>query len=109
MPHDLLRNGDGRFWRGNLHCHSNRSDGHWEPERVAAADGDRLAVATSAVHAITLGGPGDRWLDGITVVDENGGPVDHATFDLSAFAGSYCRVTVVDAAGRRAWRNPLWP
>ena len=37
MPHDLLRNSDGRFWRGNLHCHSNRSDGQWEPERVAAA------------------------------------------------------------------------
>jgi hypothetical protein len=37
MPHDLLRNGDGRFWRGNLHCHSSRSDGQREPERVAAA------------------------------------------------------------------------
>ena len=37
MPHDLLRNGDGRFWRGNLHCHSNRSDGQREPARVAAA------------------------------------------------------------------------
>ncbi|MFL5975657.1 MAG: PHP domain-containing protein, partial [Solirubrobacterales bacterium] len=37
MPDDLLRTGGGRFWRGNLHCHSNRSDGHWAPERVAAA------------------------------------------------------------------------
>jgi hypothetical protein len=37
MPHDLLRNSDGRFWRGNLHCHSNRSDGQREPERVAVA------------------------------------------------------------------------
>jgi hypothetical protein len=66
-------------------------------------------VATSAVHAIALGGPGDRWLDGITVLDEEGGPVDHATFDLSAFEGSYCRVTVIDGAGRRAWSNPIWP
>jgi hypothetical protein len=24
----------GRFWRGNLHCHSTRSDGHLEPEEV---------------------------------------------------------------------------
>lgn len=24
----------GRFWRGNLHTHSTRSDGHWTPERV---------------------------------------------------------------------------
>jgi hypothetical protein len=72
-------------------------------------DGDRLEVATSAVQAIALGGAGDRWLDGITVLDEDGGPVDHATFDLSAFKGSYCRVTVVDDAGRRAWSNPIWP
>jgi hypothetical protein len=72
-------------------------------------DGDRLEVATSPVHAIALGGPGDRWLDGITVLDEDGGEVDHASFDLSAFKGSYCRVTVVDGAGRRAWTNPIWP
>jgi hypothetical protein len=72
-------------------------------------DGDRLEVATSAVHAIALGGPGDRWLDGITVLDEEGGPVDHATFDLSAFRGLYRRVTVIDGAGRRAWSNPIWP
>jgi hypothetical protein len=37
MARDLLHSGDGRFWRGNLHCHSDRSDGMWAPERVAAA------------------------------------------------------------------------
>ena len=72
-------------------------------------DHERLEVATSPVHAIALGGRGDRWLDGITALDEDGGPVDHATFDLSAFQGSYCRVTVVDDASRRAWSNPIWP
>jgi hypothetical protein len=71
--------------------------------------GDRLEAATSAVQAIALGGPGNRWLDGITVLDENGGPVNHATFDLSAFKGSYFRVTVIDGAGRRAWSNPIRP
>ena len=30
------------------------------------------------------------------------------TFALDAFAGSYCRVTLVDAAGKRAWSNPIW-
>jgi hypothetical protein len=30
-------------------------------------------------------------------------------FDLAPFRGSYCRVTVVDVAGRRAWSNPIWP
>jgi hypothetical protein len=37
MTQDLLKHGAGRFFRGNLHCHSDRSDGHWPPERVAAA------------------------------------------------------------------------
>jgi hypothetical protein len=39
MAHDLLKGGkeQGRFSRGNLHCHSNRSDGLVDPEDVAAA------------------------------------------------------------------------
>ncbi len=37
MGQDVLKRGEGRFFRGNLHCHSNRSDGLWEPEAVAAA------------------------------------------------------------------------
>ena len=35
---DLLKGGEeGRFFRGNLHCHSNRSDGLLGPEEVLAA------------------------------------------------------------------------
>ena len=37
MAQDLLKGGEGRFFRGNLHRHSNRSDGLVEPEDVAAA------------------------------------------------------------------------
>ena len=37
MALDLLRDGEGRFFRGNLHCHSNLSDGKWSPEDVALA------------------------------------------------------------------------
>ena len=38
MARDLLKDGgEGRFFRGNLHCHSNRSDGLREPEEVVAA------------------------------------------------------------------------
>ena len=37
MAQDLLRSGEGRFFRGNLHCHSNKSDGLVKPEDVAAA------------------------------------------------------------------------
>ncbi|HZC12451.1 MAG TPA: hypothetical protein VE270_00405, partial [Thermoleophilaceae bacterium] len=37
MARDLLRGGEGRFYRGNLHCHSDRSDGRVSPEAVAPA------------------------------------------------------------------------
>jgi hypothetical protein len=43
------------------------------------------------------------------VLDENGGLVSEGEFQLAAFRGSYCRVTVIDADGRRAWSNPIWP
>ena len=71
-------------------------------------DGDSLHVTTSPVHAIALGGAGDRWLDGSSVFDESGGPVSEGTFDVSPFRGSFCRVTVIDGDGRRAWSNPVW-
>lgn len=31
----------GRFWKGNLHTHTTRSDGAWEPARVVAAYAER--------------------------------------------------------------------
>lgn len=34
--------------------------------------------------------------------------VTHSTFPIEKYAGSYVRVTVVDAAGKRAWSNPIW-
>ena len=38
MVRDLLKNEEGgRFFRGNLHCHSNRSDGQIAPEDVVSA------------------------------------------------------------------------
>jgi hypothetical protein len=37
VARDLLRDGEGRFFRGNLHCHSNLSDGQWSPEDVVGA------------------------------------------------------------------------
>jgi hypothetical protein len=45
---------------------------------------------------------------GSSVLDDEGGLVEEATFDLSPFRGSYCRVTVIDADGKRAWSNPIW-
>jgi hypothetical protein len=37
VARNLLGNGEGRFFRGNLHCHSNLSDGQWGPEAVVEA------------------------------------------------------------------------
>lgn len=37
MDRELLGGGGRRFFRGNLHCHSDRSDGHWPPDDVVAA------------------------------------------------------------------------
>jgi hypothetical protein len=37
-----------------------------------------------------------------------GTDVTSTSLPLEPFAGSYCRVTVVDANGRRAWSNPIW-
>lgn len=64
--------------------------------------GEQLAVACSPARAIFLGG--DR-----AAGDRRIGPLlTEAEFDLARFQGGYCRVTVVDAAGKRAWTNPIW-
>ncbi len=74
--------------------------------REMIVDGNRLRVASSEAYAISLTGGGDRWQSG---QERTGEPITEAEFDLEPFHGSYCRVTVVDAAGRRAWGNPIWP
>jgi hypothetical protein len=71
--------------------------------------GARLDVETSEAYAISLTGGGDRWQSGSERHGEVGTPIMEAEFDLSPFRGSYCRITVVDQAGRRAWSNPIWP
>jgi hypothetical protein len=69
-------------------------------------DGGRLRVQTSEAYAISLTTSGDRWQ---SAEERTGEPVVEAEFDLAPFRGSYCRVTVVDQAGRQAWSNPIWP
>ena len=72
-------------------------------------DGEQLGVETSEAYAISLTGGGDRWQSGQERHSADGEPICEAEFDLAPFRGSYCRITVVDAAGRRAWSNPIWP
>jgi hypothetical protein len=71
-------------------------------------DGDRLLVKTSEAYAISLTTGGDRWQSGEERHNLDGS-ISEAGFDLAPFRGSYCRVTVVDAAGKRAWSNLIWP
>ena len=72
-------------------------------------DGGRLRVETSEAYAISLTTGGDRWQSGAERHGDDGQPITEAEFDLAPFRGSYCRVIVVDEAGRRAWSNPVWP
>jgi hypothetical protein len=69
-------------------------------------DDERLRVETSEAYAISLTTGGDQWQ---SESERTGQPVVEAEFDLAPFRGSYCRVTVVDPVGRRAWSNPIWP
>lgn len=77
--------------------------------RELRVDRGCLRVETSPAYAITLSGSGDRWMSAAMRTGESGAPIETAEFDLAPFRDSFCRVTVVDMAGRRAWSNPLWP
>jgi hypothetical protein len=64
--------------------------------------GMTLNVICTPAEAIFATGRGPitdpRW--GTGLVD--------ASFNLERFAASYVRITIVDAAGKRAWTNPIW-
>jgi hypothetical protein len=77
--------------------------------RELLVDGEKLRVETSEAYAISLTGPGERWQSNQERHGAEGEPITEAEFDLAPFSGSYCRVTVVDEAGRQAWCNPIWP
>lgn len=65
-------------------------------------EGDEIVVTCSPANTIALVGP----------VSENvralGTGLTGARLPLSRFAGTWCRLAVTDAQGRRAWSNPLW-
>jgi len=77
--------------------------------RELLLDDQQLRVETTEVYAIALTGGGARWQSAEERSSEDGEPIAEADFDLTPFRGSYCRVTVVDPEGKRAWSNPIWP
>jgi hypothetical protein len=67
-----------------------------------AIAGNTMHITCSPAAVVLLTGPPphgrSRRGEGITT----------CAFALDRFWGDFCRVTLVDAAGRRAWSNPIW-
>jgi hypothetical protein len=72
-----------------------------ELQEVALTDG-HLTVRCSPVSSIFVSGPT------AFARQQHGESLTEATFDVAGFAGAYCRLTVIDADGKRAWSNPIW-
>jgi hypothetical protein len=63
----------------------------------------RIQVACSPAVAIFASGRGS------IARQTRGVDLTHTSFAADAFRGAYFRITIVDAEGRRAWTNPVWP
>ena len=65
-------------------------------------EGDRLHIACSPAAAIIATGPG------YSHAEAYGEALTEASLALAPFKGRYCRVTIRDQHGKRAWTNPIW-
>lgn len=65
-------------------------------------DAAEVRVSCSPASAIYLTGRAER------SYRAHGHGLVEARFPIDLFEASFCRVTVVDAAGKRAWSNPMW-
>ncbi|CAN5661831.1 hypothetical protein BH23CHL5_BH23CHL5_04600 [soil metagenome] len=65
-------------------------------------NGSELRISTSPARAYYLSGGGS------SSQSQRGDRLVNGAFDLAPFTGRYCRVTVVDEWGRRAWTNAIW-
>ena len=69
---------------------------------VQVEPGERLTMRCSPAASIFVTGKG--WM----ARQIHGNGLREAEFDLRDFRSPYARVTVRDAAGGRAWSNPIW-
>lgn len=69
---------------------------------IALGDGQKLTIHCSPAERVFLTGVGSAvqraWGNGLT----------NAEFDLSEWDSHYCRLTVRDRRGGKAWSNPIW-
>lgn len=63
-----------------------------------------LHVASSPATSVFVSGRPDLFSWG----SKHGPQVTHSTHPIAPHHGSYVRVTIVDASGKRAWSNPIW-
>ncbi|TNE92171.1 PHP domain-containing protein [Thioclava marina] len=71
--------------------------------RQISWDGKTITVESSAVASVIVQG------HGIAAVAKHGTSLTKTEVPLSRFNGSpWIRVSVIDAAGKRAWSNPIW-
>jgi len=68
--------------------------------RISVED-DTLTIHCSSVDRVTVLGPRAR------SVTQSGKSMTTATIPLAQFAGDWLRVVLTDAAGKRAWSNPV--
>lgn len=68
---------------------------------VAVAGGE-ISIACSPAQAIIVSGPTAH------ARAVRGDDVTEATLSLQGFEETYCRISVIDQQGRRAWSNPIW-
>ena len=64
--------------------------------------GERAIVQSTPVDRVYVSGRG------ASVSAAVGHGITEAVLDLSRFESPYCRVTVRDVNGGRAWTNPIW-
>lgn len=71
-------------------------------EDIQVIPGEKLYVRCSSVESIFVTGAVSR------AVRTHGFNLTEAELNISRLNSPYCRVTVRDALGRRAWSNPIW-
>lgn len=117
----------------DAHFRQERPDvfGAWVMVRAGSLDPDALLASLKAGHYYTSQGPilHDVYIDedkreisircspaasvyvtgrASTYAHSHGRGITSAAFPLDRFGNGYCRVTVVDAGGKKAWSNPIW-
>jgi hypothetical protein len=115
-PRSGLGGGQGRGERPGRDGRRSRAGHFYASEGPklldVAIDGDDVVVASSPVMKVIVSGGGERYEcrygDRADRDQRPAHDVPQRRFEVDPFLGSYVRITVVDANGKRAWTNPIW-